>query len=168
MRAVIDPTNFPDSCDVISVELHDTIAPYSIIYSASGNLDTKGYIDLTFPPQLFNKKLYVVVKHRNSLETWSKSPVVFNSTIIYYDFTTDLTKAYGNNLAHLPDENYGIFSGDVNQDGIVNSNDYIDIENTTKLFVIGYVNEDLMGDWMIESSDFSLIENNRGKISLHP
>jgi hypothetical protein len=68
----------------------------------------------------------------------------------------------------LPDENYAIFSGDVNQDGIVNSLDYTDIEYATMLLGTGYVNVNLTGDWIIESSDFSIIENTRGKISLHP
>ena len=35
-------------------------------------------------------------------------------------------------------------------------------------FNTGYLNEDLTGDWIIESSDFSLFENNLGRISLHP
>jgi hypothetical protein len=69
------------------------------------NTATNGYIDLTLPTQVYNHSFYIVVKHRNSLETWSTYPVNFKSTIIYYDFTTSLTKAYGNNLADLPDEN---------------------------------------------------------------
>ncbi len=168
MRAVINPILSPDVCDSISVELLNSTTPFSIFYSASGSLDTMGYIDLTLPSQVYNKTLYIAVKHRNSLATWSNEPVYIDTSVIYYDFTTAATKAYGNNLAELPDGNFAIFSGDVDQDGNINLSDRSDIENSIMLFNTGYVNEDLTGDWMIESSDFSLFENNLGRISLHP
>ena len=97
-----------------------------------------------------------------------KNLVNFNSSNISYDFTTGTTKAYGNNLANLFDGKFGILNGDVNQDGNIDLTDRLGIESSTKLFNTGYINEDLTGDWIIESSDFSQVENNLGKISLHP
>jgi hypothetical protein len=167
MRPVINPVAYPDLCDTISIELRDSVSPFSIYYSVSGILDTMGFIDLNLPSNVFNKTLYVVVKHRNSLTTWSNL-VHFNASEILYDFTTNQNKAYGNNLATLIGGNFAIISGDVNQDGYIDSIDRTNIENSIRLFNTGYVPEDLTGDWMIESADYSLLENNFGKISLHP
>ncbi len=168
MRAVVNPIVSPKECDTVSVELHNSSAPFSVFYSVSGTLDTTGCINFTLPTLVYNETLYIVIKHRNSLATWSNNPVLFNSSNVYYDFTTAATKAYGNNLADLRDGNYAIFSGDVNQNDTINLIDRSAIENSIMLFNTGYVNEDLTGDWMIESSDFSLFENNLGRISLHP
>ena len=75
-----------------------------------------------------------------------------------YDFTTLVTKAYGNNLHALGDGNFAIWSGDVNQDGIVESTDYSSVENSSQNFVFGYVNDDLTGDGIVESSDYSWLK----------
>ena len=49
---------------------------------------------------------------------------------------------------------------DVNQDGLVESTDYSDVENASQIFLSGYELTDLTGDGLVESADYSLIENN--------
>ena len=87
-----------------------------------------------------------------------------------YDFTTSSSKAYGNLLADLGSGVYGLNSGDVNQDGEINNLDYNQVEREIQLFTTGYVPTDLDGNWILESSDFSFIENKAQLFlfTLHP
>jgi hypothetical protein len=55
---------------------------------------------------------------------------------------------------------YCLFSGDINQDGVIESTDFGDVENKSQLFLFGYQVDDLTGDNLVESSDYGLIENN--------
>jgi hypothetical protein len=78
-------TNIND-VDSIRVELHDAVMPYGLVATANGILKTNGNLDVEFPPTLLNGSYYIVIKHRNSIETWSKYPVqLVNPT--NYDFT---------------------------------------------------------------------------------
>ena len=77
-----------------------------------------------------------------------------------YDFSSLQSKAYGGNIHALGDGFFAIWSGDVNQDGFIESSDYSSVENSSQLFLFGYVNDDLTGDGIVESADYSLIENN--------
>jgi hypothetical protein len=77
-------------------------------------------------------------------------------------------QAFGDNLKKLGDGNFAIISGDVNQDGIINQDDFTELEIGTQIFLTGYVTGDLNGDGVTENSDYSLIENNLGKVTIHP
>ena len=46
------------------------------------------------------------------------------------------------------------------QDGIVESQDYADMENAVYITLGGYVFEDITGDGVVESLDYSIMENN--------
>ncbi len=76
----------PTIVDTITVELHESVAPYSKVYSANGLLHTDGTATIQFPVAAINSSYYIAVKHRSSLETWSKSPVEFNTYNIFYSF----------------------------------------------------------------------------------
>ena len=62
-------------CDSIQVELHDPMSPSSIIYSATSLLSVYGNAKLNIPPAFRGNYYYVVIRHRNSIETWSKFPI---------------------------------------------------------------------------------------------
>ena len=90
MKAVLFENNSsadPTSCDTITVELHNATAPYTIFISTSGILHTNGNINIMLPALVINNSYYIVIHHRNSLETWSKNPIFFNSTSMSFDFT---------------------------------------------------------------------------------
>jgi hypothetical protein len=157
-------SNDPTVCDSLTVELHAAFPPYDLRFSSAGVVHTDGSGAFTFPPATNNNSYYVVAKHRNSMETWSAGPVPFGAAEISYDFTDALSKAYGANSTGLDMGHVGIFSGDVNQDGVVESQDYSDLENAVTDIQLGYEPEDLTGDGVVESSDYSLIENNVGAI----
>ena len=168
MVAVTEPLSNPTVCDTITIELHNALPPYLLEFSYRPILLTNGDCIFEYPPAATGNSYFIVVKHRNSLETWSASPVLFNSSLVNYDFSNMQNEAYGNNLTDFGDGNFGIYSGDINQNGTIDLTDFYTLKNSTVLFNTGYIREDLTGDWMIESSDFSLIENNLGKIILRP
>lgn len=168
MNSAVDPLNYPLLCDTVTLLLANHSYPYNILYSSKSVIDIFGYGTFHFNSLPVYNQYYLVLRHRNSLETWSSSPVTVNSALIDYQFSNLSSKAFGNNMAYLFDGNFAILSGDINQDGIIDSIDYSEIKNSILLHNSGYAKEDLTGDWLIESSDFSLFENNLGKVTLHP
>ena len=105
---------------------------------------------------------YLQVKHRNSLETWSKTTQTFSGSILNYDFTTSATKAFGDNMKQVDSSpvEFAVYSGDVNKDGTVDATDLAAIDNDAQNFVSGYVVTDLNGDSFIDGTDYSLADNN--------
>ena len=85
---------------------------------------------------------YISLKHKNALETWSKSggenydPM----TLETYNFTGSATQAFGNNLAPVDFSpvRFALFSGDVNQDGAIDGSDAGIIDNDSSNFVSGF------------------------------
>lgn len=107
---------------------------------------------------------YIVVKHFNSIETWSKTggeSLVNDGTVYNYDFTTSASQAYGSNQK-LKGGKYCIYSGDVNQDGLIDIADFSKIKNDSYNFVSGrFVVTDLNGDTFVDQSDMTIADNNR-------
>ena len=102
---------------------------------------------------------YLSVKHRNSLETWSGSTVMFTGNSLTYDFTTSAGKSFGNNAIPIGGK-YCIYSGDVLKDGQIELSDVIQISNAANNFVSGYTPEDLNGDEVVDLSDVQIVYNN--------
>jgi len=156
--------------DTISVDLWSTAAAAANIapeYSQKALLHSDGTASLDFLSTAAGN-YYIAVRHRNSMETWSAFPVIFNSSIVNYSFSNSLTQAYGNNMNDLGDGNFTIYSGDVNQDGFIDFSDYTELSINIELFQFGYFTCDLTGDGFVESSDLSIIENNIGKLVIRP
>lgn len=76
----------PDVVDTITVELHNTTTPYAKVYSTKAILMTNGTATASFPLSALNGTYYIVVKQRNSIETWSKSTKTFNNYSVSYKF----------------------------------------------------------------------------------
>ena len=167
MSATVDPINLPDICDTLIVELRNNSFPFSVNYTDTSILDINGNASFIFP-QSQGYSYFLAVHHRNTLETWSSFPVLFNSQTINYSFADAIDKAYGNNLKDLGDGNFALFSGDVDQNGEINANDFLLIENQLELFGTGYLKEDISGDGVVESLDFCLFENNLGRVRSYP
>ncbi len=87
LAAVVDPTNQPGICDSVVVELHEVFAPYNMVYSIQGIINTQGESDFVFPPEILNHSYYIVVRHRNSINIWSKYPVLFDEHTKVFDLT---------------------------------------------------------------------------------
>ena len=145
--------------DQITVELHEAVSPYVL---AGGpytvNVNTDGSASVTVPASL-GSSYYIVVKHRNSLETWNTSPLSFSGATMSYNFSSSANKAYGNNMK-LVSGKYVIFGGDVNQDGIVDSGDIIAVDNDASNFINGYLTNDVNGDGTVNSDDLMILRAN--------
>ncbi|MBK9637324.1 MAG: choice-of-anchor B family protein [Bacteroidetes bacterium] len=76
--------------DTIHFELRDPNAPYAVQHTATGVVNSSGYIDFVFPPSLWQQSYYMVVKHRNSIETWSKTPFYIPQGIQSFSLTESL------------------------------------------------------------------------------
>ncbi|MBP9790491.1 MAG: fibronectin type III domain-containing protein [Bacteroidia bacterium] len=166
MRAVADPTNSPAICDTIEVQLANSSAPYSVAYTLKGTISTSGIGTFLFPFAAAGGNYYIVVKHRNSLQIWSSSPVSLSGTSGTYNFTTSANKAYGSKQFVFADGKAALYSGDVNQNNIIDDTDFNTVNANVNQFLIGYLTSDLTGDRCVEASDYSLIENHSGGLSL--
>jgi len=61
--------------DTIMVELHNHVAPFETVFSKTILLDYLGQASAAMPATYKGKSYYIVFKHRNSIETWSKIPI---------------------------------------------------------------------------------------------
>ncbi len=75
------------SCDSITVELHDQFS-FTTIVSNRVMLNTSGLATVNYPNSIFGGNYYIVVRTRNTIETWSKLPVTFNSSSVFFDFSS--------------------------------------------------------------------------------
>jgi hypothetical protein len=146
--------------DTVRIELRNSVTPFAVVDTATGVLDSISLTAQVLFSNAGNGNYYVVVKHRNSIETWSKNPQVFTvGASLIYNFTTSQTQAFGDNLK-LKGTKWTIYSGDANQDGAVDATDVQNIDNDASNFVGGYVSTDLNGDGFVDGSDFTIGDNN--------
>lgn len=145
--------------DTIKVLLRKTVPPYDAADSAIVYMSASGTGTLEFSKALNSTPYYLVLKHRNSIETWSSLGNSFSANSLSYNFTVSASRAYGNNLK-LKDSKYCIYSGDVNQDGIIDVNDVSAVDNDVFISASGYLNSDLTGDNFTDVNDLSIVDNN--------
>ncbi|HQF43073.1 MAG TPA: hypothetical protein PK073_09165, partial [Ignavibacteriaceae bacterium] len=145
--------------DTVTVELRNNAPPYSLVDQTKILLDNNGQGNGKFYEAVNGTPYYIVVKHRNSIETWSALPQAFTSNSLSYDFTTAADRAFGNNLK-LINVKWCVYSGDVNQDG------YVDTEDLNLVFIdnvngsTGYIRTDLNGDLFTEIEDLIIVFRN--------
>jgi hypothetical protein len=144
----------------VSVGLHNATTPYALVESKTGDLSTSGVGIFNFTTAVNGTPYYIVVKSGNSIETWSNTTHSFTSSLLSYDFTTAANKAFGDNL-FPKGSTYCIYSGDVNQDGLVDSGDLGLIDNDYSNYESGpgWVT-DINGDGIVDSGDLGLTDNN--------
>ena len=146
--------------DTVDVIIRGSITPYSIIETDRIKLNSQGFGIANFFNTSAGIYYWLVVKHRNSIETWGKTAQQFTSGYpISYDFTTSRTKAYGDNLKFKGGE-YCIYSGDVNQDGVIDGEDISIVDNDVSIFGGGYRISDIDGDQFVDAADMAIVDNN--------
>lgn len=74
----------PLATDSIEIRLYSSISPYNLVYSRNALLKTNGTASMNFPPSMNGELVYIAIRHRNSLETWSKTPVLLNTSCSFY------------------------------------------------------------------------------------
>jgi len=146
--------------DEISVALYASDSPYDLVLTISHvRLSTDGLSSFTISPA-YSNSYYIVIKHRNSIETWSAHPVSFAGSSVSYNFASSPAQVFGDNLKEVSPGIYAIYGGDSNEDGIIDSGDMADIDYASSVFTFGYVIQDINGDGIVDSSDMAIIDGN--------
>jgi hypothetical protein len=153
--------------DTVLVQL---INPTSlqVVASAQGVLQNNGTAACTFSTSQ-SGSYYIAVKHRNSIETWSNTPITIGASTSY-NFTTSANKAYGDNMIEMEPGVWAFYSGDINQDGFIEGSDFPLLNNDNDAFAEGYLSTDINGDGFVEGSDYPILNNNSDNFieSIHP
>jgi hypothetical protein len=156
--------------DTVSVIFRDSTNAWSRADSLLVPLDSLGHGRFFTTKAKTGAGYYLVIKHRNALETWSSlgNKIFGLSTgLLSYNFTTSQDQAYGNNLL-LKNSVYCIYSGDCAdadgtrglQDGLIDANDMAVVDNDSYNYLTGWEVTDLNGDLLIDLNDMAIIDNN--------
>jgi hypothetical protein len=156
--------------DIIQVALHLNTPPYDLAFVNNALINTDGTARVLFPASAIGNSYYVVLKHRNSLETWSASPVNIATLGASYNFSNAANKAFGDNLSNMGNGVFGIYSGDINQDGSIDFADYPSLDIASQNGVLGYDSNDLNGDASVDFADYPILDvnSNNGIFSMRP
>lgn len=164
MEATYSPvTNVMTKSETVSVYVRNATAPFNIIDSCTSLVDVNGFGYFDFSKINNQVNYYLVVKTKNTIETWSAAGgQKFSNNYLNYDFTISKNRAFGSNQKYLffNYSVYTIYSGDVNQDGIIDITDAGKIGNDANNFVTGNVATDLNGDGLVDVSDAVFADNN--------
>ncbi|MBS1518173.1 MAG: T9SS C-terminal target domain-containing protein [Bacteroidetes bacterium] len=154
-------TNQLNSSDTVTVYLRQTSNPFNIVDQAKAVLNVTNYTGTFIFNNAPSGTYYLQVKHRNSIETWSKSggQPFTQGSVNSYNFTSSAAQAFGSNQI-LRAGKYCMYSGDVDQDGLVELNDASITENDIFNFAAGYIRSDVNGDGIVDLDDASFIDNN--------
>lgn len=149
--------------DTLRAYLRSLNSPYTIIDSASAYADSSSFLGIFNFYNAQEGTYYLSMKHRNSIETWSKSSGISISNVpVNYDFIASADQAFGSNQKLVDNSSvlFAIYGGDVNQDGSVDLTDLTAIDNDAINFVFGYVSSDVNGDGTVDLSDLTITDNN--------
>ena len=153
----------PDPLDVdsIFVSVMSPLPPHAEIDRQPAILKTNGGVGVTFGSSVIaGNQYYIKINHRNTVETWSASPVTFSSGMTY-SFITGSAQAYGNNMVQTFDNlGWAIYSGDINQDGSIDGSDFLLLDPSIQNADGGYMVGDLNGDGAVDGSDFLIFDPN--------
>jgi hypothetical protein len=157
-------TNRLNAKDTVRVYLRSITSPYAVIDSAKGILDSVSLSVSALFSTAPTGTYYLQLKHRNCLETWSKSGGVSytKGLSMSYDFTTAANQAFGSNMKQVDAApvRFAIYSGEINGDGTIDGSDLISIDNDAGNFVVGYVKTDLDGNNFVDATDALIADNN--------
>lgn len=164
MEGFYDPAaNNMRLSDIATAYFRNSTSPYAIVDSSTALINATTFTGSFLMDNAPTGTYYIVVKHRNTIETWSAGTISYTQpSTVSYNFTTAASQAFGNNMVQVDDSplRFGIFSGDVTQDGIVDGSDAAIIDNDAFNFVTGYVPSDLTGDGIVDGSDAAIADNN--------
>ncbi|MFZ4523587.1 MAG: cohesin domain-containing protein [Bacteroidales bacterium] len=151
---------FPGTvADTMTIELHDAANYAKLIYKVTGvSLNQDGTASAIIPPD-YHGSYYITIKHRNHVETTSKLPVSFANPNIIYNFTISTAQAFGDNQKLISAGIYGLYAGDVNQDGFVNATDRSLVNSRVISIDKGYLPEDINGDGSVSATDRSMVNS---------
>jgi minor extracellular serine protease Vpr len=109
-----------------------------------------------------NGTYYIVIKHRNNVAVMSKNTVDLSSgSSTLYDFTSDSSQYYGTGgVKELESGVWGMWAGDINQDGEITTSDYTAWYNSARAGDSDYKTTDVDMDTQVTTSDYTIWYNN--------
>jgi hypothetical protein len=147
--------------DTLTISIRSNNSPFELIETEKKVYDTLSGLT-SIPVYMVNpgSAYYLEISHRNSITTWSSTPVLFSDNITNYDFSTGISQAFGNNLININGKS-SFYTGDISRDGCVDLSDLVAVVNNTTLFTTGeYVLEDLNFDELVDLTDLVGCHNN--------
>ncbi|MBK8553792.1 MAG: hypothetical protein IPL53_23175 [Ignavibacteria bacterium] len=159
VQGLLDPKNLNlFNTDTLRCYLRSIHFPYNLVDSAvSLSYDQNSFESKFIFENAQSGSYYIVMMHRNSIETWSKTGITYiRGEEFNYDFTDSETKAFGNNLFYI-EPYHCIYSGDVNQDGIINTNDLLKVLNDYSNNLTGYQPSDINGNGIVDFDDVLIV-----------
>lgn len=159
--------NYLNLKDTFSVAIKSISFPFNTIDSARFVLDSITFNSNVEFLKVPTSTYYIVIYHRNSIQAWSKAggENIGLGAVTNYDFTDDQSKTFGNNSI-LINSKWCILSGDMDQDGYINGNDFTVF---SQLFGLsGYLRADLNGDGVVNGNDFTYFSQSFGRQALFP
>jgi len=163
IQGFYNPVSNSQVSDSITAYLRNNNPPYNIADQFKAIVSTNGISSLKFADAPTGT-YFLVLKHRNGIETWSANGIILRRTLTPtdYDFSITSSQAYGSNQKQvdaLP-VRFAMYGGDINQDGIIDAGDISAVEQDALNSVTGYLPTDVTGDGAVDASDVSLVENN--------
>lgn len=144
------------------IELRQNKSPFDLV-SASEILIDKNSMTATANFDIAESgTYYIVLKHSNGLEIWSKEggESLTAGIVNEFDFTAS-GNAYGDN--QYDNGKYRLmYSGDVDQNGVIDGEDLSRVDNAVASFATDDPS-DLNGDGWVDGSDLIIAEENSAK-----
>lgn len=152
--------------DTVTAYLRNINSPYQILDTALAAIDS---VNFTANCNFINYQTgdyYFSVKTKNSLETWCKSGGInLTPGINSYDMTSSAPQAYGSNMV-LQGSRYCIYSGNVNNDQIIDSDDLTLVDNDILNYSGGAALTNLNGDGIVDIVDMAIVDRNAANLIL--
>ncbi len=159
-------TNKLNRSDTLRAYLYSVVSPNTIIDSSRAVIDSTDFTALFDFNIAEVSSYYLMVRSRNSIATFSSDMIhLINFPLVEYDFINNQGSSWDYNVKNVDTspEMYALFSGDVNQDGTIDTQDLLLINNDINNFATGYIQTDLTGDNITDASDILIAYNNSVK-----
>lgn len=122
-----------------------------------------GSAGLDFNNLTVGGQYYFSVRHRNHLDVLTATSLTANS-IIYYDFTTSDSKAFGiEQVKPMADGKFVLYAGDYNHDGVIQNTDYDDWVIDPSILNTYFLTDGNL-DGVVQTTDFDTWSVNKAKI----
>jgi uncharacterized protein (TIGR02145 family) len=159
---------YRDAADINSATFEATIGKQAAFIRSNGNIVN---LNGSAPPLFnytLNDDLFVVIWHRNHLPVLSANPLVETAGVFPYDFTLSAEQAFGSNQNNLGNGFFGMISGDMNTDGIIDEFD-LSTQWNIEACLSNYFKADVNFDAQTDNLDKNEYwYNNMGKTEMFP
>jgi len=146
--------------DKVILSVAGGFQPHPIVFTSElVDLLITGISEVSLPAHLSGTN-FLVVNHRNHIETWSAEPVSMANLVLTYSFAQSAGQAYGSNQKEIAPGIFALFAGDANKDGIIDGSDIDLIALHAIQFFKGYNSADINGDGRADARDLIITDNN--------